>query len=105
MKPHIDKGKVEAATEAAIARWKSDDGIDDAALGSARFVRVGPNVRALRERLGLSQEHFAERFHLSLRTVQEWEQQRRVPDGPARNLLKVIEHEPDAAARALAATD
>ncbi|MPZ16183.1 MAG: helix-turn-helix domain-containing protein, partial [Chloroflexi bacterium] len=60
------------------------------------------DVRALRERLGLSQEAFAERFHLSLRTIQDWEQQRRVPEGPARILLQVIEHDPQAVERALA---
>ncbi|MHB8619214.1 MAG: helix-turn-helix domain-containing protein, partial [Chloroflexota bacterium] len=67
-----------------------------------RYVRVGPDVRVLRERLGLSQEAFAERFHLSLRTVQDWEQQRRVPEGPARVLLQVIERDPQAVERALA---
>jgi putative transcriptional regulator len=63
---------------------------------------VGPDVRALRERLGLSQEAFAERFHLSLRTIQDWEQRRRVPEGPARVLLQVIERDPQAVERALA---
>ncbi len=101
----IDVARVKAATEVDIARWKRDDGVDDATVGPARFVRAGPDVRGLREHLGLSQEAFAERFHISLRTIQEWEQRRRVPDGPARNLLKVIEQEPDAAARALAASD
>ncbi|MBV9119718.1 MAG: helix-turn-helix domain-containing protein [Chloroflexi bacterium] len=62
----------------------------------------GPNVRKIREGLGLSQEAFARRYHLSLRTVQDWEQKRRAPDGPARALLQVIEREPEAAARALA---
>jgi putative transcriptional regulator len=35
--------------------------------------------------------------------VQNWEQGRRRPEGAARALLKVIEHEPDAVRRALAA--
>lgn len=99
----IDVAKLNAATEADISRWKRQDGIDDAALGPARLVSAGPDVRLLRERLGLSQEAFAERFQLSLRTVQEWEQRRRVPDGPARVLLRVIERDPEAVARALAA--
>jgi putative transcriptional regulator len=100
-KGRIDVGRIQAATEAQIQQWKQDDGVDDKTLGPARFVIVSPDVRAIRERLGLSQEAFAERFQLSLRTVQEWEQRRRVPDGPARVLLRVIDREPDAAARAL----
>lgn len=101
-KPRIDIERVNAATETDIARWKREDGIDDLRLGPPRYVRVGPDVRALRERLGLSQEAFAERFHLSLRTVQDWEQRRRVPEGPARVLLQVIERDPQAVERALA---
>ena len=101
VKPRIDIERVNAATEADIARWKREDGIDDSKLGPPRYVRVGPDVRALRDRLGLSQEAFAKRFHLSLRTLQEWEHERRVPDGPARVLLQVIERDPEAVDRAL----
>jgi putative transcriptional regulator len=101
-KGQIDFEKLDSATEEDIDRWKREDGIDDAALGPPRYVRAGPDVRLVRERLGLSQEAFAARFRLSLRTVQEWEQRRRVPEGPARVLLQVIEREPEAAARALA---
>ena len=100
-KGHIDFEKLDSATEVDIQRWKREDAVDDAALSPPRLVRAGPDVRLVRERQGLSQEAFAARFHLSLRTVQEWEQQRRVPEGPARVLLQVIEREPEAAARAL----
>jgi putative transcriptional regulator len=100
-KGRIDIEKVDSATEEDIERWKREDGIDDGALGPPHYVRVDPDVRLVRERLGLSQEAFAARFHLSLRTVQEWEQQRRIPEGPARVLLQVIEREPEAVARAL----
>ena len=98
----VDAARVRAATEADIARWKREDGVDDGALGPARLVRRGPDVRALRERLGLSQEAFASRFQISLRTIQEWEQRRRVPEGPALTLLRVIERDPKAVERALA---
>jgi putative transcriptional regulator len=100
----IDRARVADTTEADVGRWKRADGVDDAALGPARYVGASPDVRALRERLGLSQEAFAERFGLALRTVQEWEQRRRVPEGPARTLLRVIEREPAAVERALVGT-
>lgn len=41
-----------------------------------RRLRRAPDVKAIRERLGLSQSQFAERFDFSVRTVQEWEQGR-----------------------------
>ena len=100
-KGRVNLEKLNAVTEEDIERWTREDGIDDATLGALRFVSVGPDVRALRERFGLSQEAFAEHFHLSLRTVQEWEQRRRVPEGPARVLLQVIERDPQAVERAL----
>ena len=53
--------------------------------------------------LGLSQEEFASRFGIPLRTLQEWEQGRREPDATTLAYLKVIEHEPDVVTRVLAA--
>jgi len=60
------------------------------------------NVRALRERLNLSQREFALRFGFSLACVRNWEQHRRFPDGASRVLLKVIEHNPESVEQALA---
>src|SRR5690348_16722704 len=104
----VNLQRLQAATAADIAKWKREDGIDDASLGPARLMRAQPpagattDVRLLRERLGLSQEEFAERFQISLRTIQEWEQHRRSPEGPALTLLRVIERDPKAVERALA---
>ncbi|MGH6917716.1 MAG: helix-turn-helix domain-containing protein [Geminicoccaceae bacterium] len=68
-------------------------------------VHVPPDfdVKALRRKLGMSQSRFAASFGFGLAAVQSWEQGRRRPEGPARVLLKVIEHEPEAVRRALAA--
>ena len=60
------------------------------------------DVRALRRQLGMSQAAFAARFGIERRTVQNWEQGQRQPEGPARVLLQVIDREPDAVMRALA---
>jgi putative transcriptional regulator len=57
--------------------------------------------RSLRERLRLSQAAFADRFHINLHTLQDWEQARRVPDQVARAYLQVIDRNPDAVAAAL----
>ncbi len=61
------------------------------------------DVKALRRKLGMSQSKFAASFGFGLDAVQGWEQGRRRPEGAARVLLKVIEHDPDAVRRALAA--
>ena len=72
---------------------------DRNAFGSVRVVIPGPDVRALRDRMKMSQDEFAARFGISMRTLQQWEQRRRVPDGPARLLLAVIEVAPDVVER------
>ena len=61
-----------------------------------------PDVRAIRRKLRLSQAQFAKRFGFSVRTIQEWEQGRALPDRPARILLRVIEKSPKTVARAVA---
>ncbi|MPT48032.1 MAG: helix-turn-helix domain-containing protein [Sphingobium sp.] len=60
------------------------------------------DVKALRKRTGLTQKAFADRFHLPARTLQEWEQQRRLPDAPARALLALIQKDADTIAKMLA---
>ena len=67
---------------------------------SLRARRV-PTVRALRQKLNLTQEEFAKRFHLPLGTVRDWEQRAHRPDKAAQVLLTVIAKDPDAVARAL----
>ena len=61
-----------------------------------------PDVRAIRRKLRLSQSQFAKRFGFSVRTIQEWEQGRALPDRPARILLRVIAKSPKTVARVVA---
>ena len=73
-------------------------------LGDFHRVSLTPNeVRAIRRQSGLSQAAFAARYGLNARTLQDWEQGRAQPDGPARAYLLVILREPRAVERALAA--
>ena len=58
-------------------------------------------VRELRDRLGLSQPLFAQALNASVGTIRGWEQGARVPDGPSRRLLEVVEHEPQVLLRAV----
>ena len=59
------------------------------------------HIVALRKRMKLSRQKFADSFGLDVRALQEWEQGRRVPDRAARVLLTVIDREPEAVLRAL----
>ena len=61
-----------------------------------------PDIRAIRRRLGQSQTEFARMIGVSVATLQNWEQGRRQPEGPARALLKVAAVNPQAVAAALA---
>ncbi|MBS0470409.1 MAG: helix-turn-helix domain-containing protein [Proteobacteria bacterium] len=61
------------------------------------------DVKRIRAKLGLTQAQFAREFGFSIDTLRHWEQGRRVPDGPARAYLKVIDHAPKAVAKALKA--
>ncbi len=69
----------------------------------SRVVELAPvNVKAIRRRLGKSQSEFARMIGVSVSTLQNWEQGRRRPDGPARALLRVAAVHPEAVAAALA---
>lgn len=59
------------------------------------------NAQQARAKLGLTQEEFALTFGVSVATVRNWEQGRRVPTGAAKVLLNVIQIEPEAVKRAL----
>lgn len=62
------------------------------------------DVRAIREKLGLTQEEFAGRFGFSINTLRHWEQGKRQPEGPARAYLVVIGRKPEEVMDALAQT-
>ena len=61
-----------------------------------------PTVRDLRRRVRLTQLEFASRLGVPVETIRNWEQGKRMPRGPARALLAVIAHAPDAVFSALA---
>jgi putative transcriptional regulator len=57
---------------------------------------TGADAKRIRERLDLSQTEFSMLLGVSLRTLQEWEQSRREPRGPAQALLRVADRHPEA---------
>jgi putative transcriptional regulator len=101
-----DLSKLRATTDDDIARQIAAD--PDAApdlsdADPADFVQRdnAVDVRTLRLAMGLTQEQFAHDFGVNIRTLRDWENHRREPEGPAQTLLKVIARRPDAVRAAL----
>lgn len=67
------------------------------------FAFEPADIKAIRLKLGKSQSKFALMIGVSVATLQNWEQGRRTPEGPARALLKVAAENPEAVAEALSA--
>ena len=79
-----------------------DDAIKHAKGQSTKVVVHKPeaiDVKAIREKTGMSQQRFCATFGISLGTLRHWEQGLRMPRGPARVLLKVVNNDPQAVIR------
>jgi len=72
------------------------EGIREIKSGQVGRVVTFPPVAETRARVGLSQSDFARLLGVSVRTLQEWEQGRRSPSGPARMLLAIAHKNPRA---------
>ena len=59
------------------------------------------DVARIRQNLELTQDEFADFMGVNIKTLQNWEQKRREPQGPARSLLRVAEKAPEAILKAL----
>jgi putative transcriptional regulator len=69
--------------------------------GMKLHVPTKVDVKAVRQRTGLTQAEFAAKFAISLGTLRHWERGDRTPRGTALVLLNVIAREPSAVMRAL----
>jgi putative transcriptional regulator len=63
-------------------------------LPTRRIAKVSSPLE-IRSRMNLSQDAFASLLGVSVRTLQEWEQGRRTPRGPAQALLRIAEQHPE----------
>ena len=79
--------------------------MDEIVAGKKKPARVfeypEPEVKRIRENTGLSQNQFALLIGVSKRTLENWEQGRRHPTGPAKALLRILEADPKHALKAL----
>lgn len=65
------------------------------------FSVAPPDVKAVREKTGLSQSVFAAMIGVKVKTLQNWEQHRRQPTGAAAALLTIFDRAPEVAVKAL----
>ena len=96
---NTDWAAVDALTDEQIEAAVRDDP-DAAPIGfydMPGFIHI-PNVKKLRDRLGLTQEAFATTYRIPIGTLRDWEQGRKLPDAPARAYLTVIARNPEAVA-------
>ena len=66
-----------------------------------QFHISSTSVKQIREKTNLSQSEFATMMGVSVKTLQNWEQDRRKPTGPAATLLRIIANKPRLALEAI----
>ena len=85
-----------------VASVKEAGKIKRGEMKPSRVKEFSPaDIKAIRKKLNKSQSEFALMIGVSVSTLQNWEQGRRQPEGPARALLKVATENPEAVAEAL----
>jgi putative transcriptional regulator len=73
-------------------------------LKASRVFEYKPiDVKKIRSRLNVSQNQFSLMIGVSKSTLQNWEQNRRKPEGPAKALLTIVDKNPEAVLAALQA--
>lgn len=92
----------DAAFQELMASIKQAGKIRRGRLKPARVTTFRPtDVKSIREKLNASQAEFSLMIGVSVATLRNWEQGRRMPDGPALALLRVAARNPRAVAEAL----
>jgi putative transcriptional regulator len=91
LSPEVNNGHREVPAPSLVPESQVTAGTGVASCDTASYARrIRANVR-------LTQEEFARRIGVPVETVRNWEQGKREPRGPARALLKLIEHAPEVA--------
>lgn len=87
-----------------IATPADPDDPEDRPISVAAWKRgvMGRQIRQLRNRLGLSQQEFADMYGIPASSIRQYEIGRYMPPPATRAYLKVIEAEPEVARRAVA---
>jgi len=88
--------------ELLVASIKEAGDIKKGKKAASRVFEIKPpDIKLVRQTLNVSQREFALMIGVSVRTLQNWEQGRRKPEGPAQALLRVASRNPKAVLDAL----
>jgi len=88
--------------EKLVSSLRKDGEIKPNRMKPSRVFEIElPQIKTIREQLRVSQNDFAMMIGVSVRTLQNWEQGRRTPEGPAKALLRVASRNPQAVLDAL----
>ena len=88
--------------EKLVASIKEAGDIQASRKAPSRVFEIKPpEIKIVRENLNVSQNEFALMIGVSVRTLQNWEQGRRKPEGPAKALLRIASRNPSAVLDAL----
>ena len=88
--------------EKLVASIKEAGDIKASRKAPSRVFEIKPpEIKIVRENLNVSQNEFALMIGVSVRTLQNWEQGRRKPEGPAKALLRIASRNPSAVLDAL----
>ena len=82
-------------TRRADGSWRRRVVLSDGTVEKDEIVPAGDWALAARAGTGLSQAQFAKLIGVSRRTLQEWEQGRKRPSGPAAALLRIVARDPE----------
>ena len=81
-------------TRRADGGWRRRIVLADGTVEKEEIIPASASAQAARAGTGLSQAQFAKLIGVSLRTLQEWEQGRKRPSGPASALLRIVARDP-----------
>jgi len=89
------------STEAIEKAARADPDAQPLSEADFKRMKARPRVQIIRRALDLTQEEFAERYHIPLGTLRDWEQGRAEPDQPTRAYLTLIARDPEHVNRTL----
>jgi len=89
------------STEAIERAARADRDAQPLSQVDLKRMKQTPRVKIIRRALDLTQEEFAERYHIPLGTLRDWEQGRAEPDQPTRAYLTLIARDPEHVNRVL----
>jgi putative transcriptional regulator len=89
------------STEAIENAARADRDAQPLTRVDLKRMKQTPRVKIIRRALDLTQEEFAERYHIPIGTLRDWEQGRAEPDQPTRAYLTLIARDPEHVSRML----